>query len=44
MAILRLADCYEAMGDYKKAIWCYEEDLKMFPDRKSLWRESLIYK
>ena len=26
-----MADCYEALGDYRKAIECYEKDLKLFP-------------
>lgn len=34
-----MADCYEAMGKYREAIECYEKDLKMFPDRNSMWEE-----
>lgn len=32
-----MADCYEALGRYREAIECYEKDLKLFPDRSSLW-------
>ena len=37
--VYKRQDCYEALGDYRKAIECYEKDLKLFPEYMSFWKE-----
>ncbi len=37
MPYRNLADCYVALGDLEKAIWCYEKGLEITPDYAYFW-------
>lgn len=34
-----MAHCYESLGQYQEALHCYQENLKLFPDKISVWED-----